>query len=267
MTSCSAPFAPARFNNRRLRASARLWSRVLRDRHYRGPLHFAFEVSGRRVVYAYIRKNACTSFKRFLLAHAGASEMPQGVKPIWVISDRFRAEYLRDFVRADRTMFVHRDPIDRIVSLYKNKFIQGRKAIDIHREYEDVTGETADEATFETFVLRYLPAARDPHTWSQRSHLYPSVYTDAVPIESLNDALRDILSPEVADEHFTRPANASGAQVYDDPSVPTIGAHELRAEVGRIGLYPSRKSLVPRGGHLHRFLLAKYADDLVFCRS
>ena len=218
------------------------------------------------MVYAYIRKNACTSFKRFLLVRAGASEIPEGTKPIHIISRQFRAEYVRDFVGADRTIFVHRDPVDRIVSLYKNKFIQGKKAADIHRDYEEIVGRGADEATFETFVLRYLPSARDPHTWSQRSHLYPSVYTDAVPIESLSDALRDILSPEVVDAHFARPTNVSGTCTYEDPASARASAHELRTESERTGLYPSRESLVPCRGALHRSLLTQYVDDLVFCR-
>ena len=257
----------SRFSNRSLYGTPGLWKRALRNRHYSGPLHLAFEVGGRSVVYAYIRKNACTSFKKFLLVRAGITELPEGTSAIRVLSDQFRAEYLRDFVEADRTLFVHRDPIDRAVSLYKNKFVQSREAVDIHRDYEEVLGEPAAEATFRAFVLRYLPRAGDPHTRSQRSHLYPSVYTDAVPIESLNDALRDILSPEIVDEYFARPANVSGDETYDEPTAPTIGAHELKAELDRTGLYPSRESLVPSGGGLHQSLLRRYADDLIFSRS
>lgn len=201
------------------------------------------------------------------MAQAGVSRVPEGTKRIHVISDRFRAEYLRDFVKADRTIFVHRDPIERIVSLYKNKFVQGRNAVDIHRDYEELIGEPASEATFEAFVLRYLPAARDPHVRSQRSHLYPSVYTDAIPIESLSDALRDILPSEIVALYFARPVNVSGDRTYDDPTAPEVGAHELRAELEQAGLYPSKESLVPYGGLLHRSLLAQYADDAVFCRS
>lgn len=40
---------------------------AVRNFNYRGPLHLVFEVAGWRIVYAYIRKNACTAFKRYLV--------------------------------------------------------------------------------------------------------------------------------------------------------------------------------------------------------
>ena len=93
------------------------------------------------------------------------------------------------------------------------------------------------------------------------------MYTDAIPIESLSNALDDILSPKIASTYFARPVNVSGDQTYDDPAAPEIGAHELRAELERTGRYPSRESLVPRGGLLHRALLQQYEDDIVFGHS
>ena len=45
-------YSRALFNNRKLRTTLRLWRRVIRNRRYQGPLHFAFDIEGRRIVYA-----------------------------------------------------------------------------------------------------------------------------------------------------------------------------------------------------------------------
>lgn len=255
-----------RFDNRGVLSTPRLWFRLARRPGYRGPLHLSFEVEGRRIVYAYIRKNACTSFKRYLLDQVPASAVLERKTKIHVLIGHFGAEYRRDFRDADRTVFVHRDPVDRAVSLYKNKFIQGREATDIHGDYERVVGAPAREATFALFVLKYLPNAADPHTSTQRSHLHPSIYTDAIPIEVLGETMRDVLSPEVADKYFERPTNASGSHAVESLGAASVGAHELASDLDRCGTYPSRESFVPTGGVLHLALLDKYAEDRVFSR-
>jgi len=234
---------------------------------YQGPLHLAFEVKGRRIVYAYIRKNACTAFKRYLVDRAPATPSQEGKAEILILKHYYTADFHRDFSTADRTVFVHRDPIDRAVSLYKNKFIEQQGAVDIHRDYEQVVGASASEATFEQFVLRYLPAARDPHARTQRSHLHPAVYSDAVPMESLYDCMRELLTPAIADNYFAKPINASGGCTREIADAAAIGAHELRTDLKETGCCPDRESFVPTGGRLYKALLEKYAEDRVFLRD
>ncbi|WKN29770.1 sulfotransferase family 2 domain-containing protein [Porifericola rhodea] len=249
------------FDNREFHSTARYWFYP-----FRGQLHLMFEFEGYRVVYAYIRKNACTSFKRYLLEKAGILDS-KGKKDIYLLLNLYRADFHRDFKSANRTIFIHRDPIDRVVSLYRDKFVQGKNAVDIYCDYERVVGENARKATFEAFALRYLPAAKDPHTWTQRSHLYPSVYSDAVPIEVLYEFMQDILSSDVADLYFKRPVNASRGHAIEVPNASSIGAHEIRENLEQTGTYPSRESFVLTGGKIHLSLLEKYAEDQAFLRK
>ena len=197
--------------------------------------------------------------------------MSPGETAIDYLLDHHRAEYRRDIAGTDRVVFVYRDPIDRSISLFKNKFIQRSGNDDIFRDYERVTGTDPDRATFEDFVVRYLGSEtgpHDPHTRSQRSHLLPIVYTDAIPITSLREHMADVLDGPTADKYFGRKLNASGsASTYTDLSASRAPAHELHEVLLREGSFPSQSSFLGGGNDLEGRLRSIYSQDAPFFKT
>lgn len=164
-------------------------------RHYQsvnpnGHRHLWFtSPRGQRVLYAYIRKNGCSSIKRFLGGHP----------------DSKISAFEKHFHRGqpyDLSFFIYRDPIDRVVSLYRDKVLDGRGANDILEDfYELMPNENPSD--FDAFA-HFVTISDDPHCWSQASHLRKMRYC-AIPLKKMYK-LNELLG---APNHFSHPVGAS----------------------------------------------------------
>ena len=161
----------------------------------RGQAHLAFELGGKRIRYAYIRKNGCSAFKI-------AMGFPHDVR-IGLIQPYHRCGLLRR--RYDATIFVWRDPVERIVSLYRNKIIDDVNGEDIQRRLHTFAG--GGRIDFDVFV-DFCCRAGDPHCRPQAAHLKPIRYTHAIPLARLHEAMTDILGLEAA-APFAQRVNSS----------------------------------------------------------
>lgn len=124
--------------------------------------------AGRRIVYTYIRKNGCTAFKRHILESTGQSAWDApAVRRLRVPPAVIEAGDL------DLSIFVHRDPFERAVSTFLNKFVALSGAEDVLASYAARTGRDPGTASFAQ-VLDYLQggvARVDCHFWPQKAHL------------------------------------------------------------------------------------------------
>ena len=160
----------------------------------RGTLHLGFELGGCRIAYAYIRKNGSSAFKRALGYPSGTD--------IRVIEPAHRWDSRQ---RYDATIFVWRDPEERLKSLYRNKILERADADDIIVRYRTTMGE--EPGTFESFA-NFATTNADPHCVPQRDHLKPIVYSHAIPLRRLHESMTVIVGSEAA-RAFARPLNAS----------------------------------------------------------
>ncbi len=224
-------------------------------RHYRVP-----NGDGKHVVYTYIRKNACSSFKALFLAHAQLTRK-HGLE--YAKSRGLGA--LREFHpkwwqgRCDMRMFVYRHPFDRCVSAFVNKFVEARDNGDIFTNFAARTGKSPETATFEDFVA-YIDGpfgALDCHVWPQKSHLSDKTYTHAIDMHMLSQVMGAAL-PSLA-PYFSQPANASNwrsqnAVLKAEPrDLSAIPADQIRA----LGAY-SKVNF----DRLRAEVEAKYAVDM-----
>jgi hypothetical protein len=159
-----------------------------------GRLHLSFSLGDKRIRYAYIRKNGCSAFKAAL-----------GFDPSTSISRIKWRHPCLPFRHYDATIFVWRDPEERLVSLYRDKIIASSNSDEIIVRYRKAMGE--EPSTFEKFV-RFATLDADPHCWSQASHLKPVRYTHAIPLTGLYRTMSDIVG-EDASQPFREPVNAS----------------------------------------------------------
>jgi hypothetical protein len=139
-----------------------------------------------------------------------------------------------------RRLLVLRDPVERMCSLYRNKFVQRKGAEDILRSFEDSTGIQARDASFKFFVKKYLSkisenrssadAVIDPHCFSQAHHLWPTTYDYVIMMNDLPDASQDLFSETVAASFFQHRVNST-------PTMPDHTPHSETAASDLIALY------------------------------
>lgn len=188
----------------------------------RGRLHLTLQIGGVRIGYAYIRKNGCSAFKRAIGYESSVSvEEIAGKHPF-------------GHGHHDATIFVWRDPVERLASLYKNKILDRRNAGDILGIYRECMGE--EPSGFERFV-EFACMEKDPHCWTQKSHLMRVRYTHAIPLNCLHEVMCSIVGGRAA-EPFAVRENASGRHQFEmtDRAVQMIRRHyaEDYRMIGRI---------------------------------
>lgn len=186
--------------------------RILDRSRRQGDLHLFCKTGEVTLGYCYIRKNACSSFKQLFLDMGDIPYDPAQ----WPRKIDYMIQYQmlrsRDAHRCDRMVFVYRDPVARIVSLFKNKFIMRDGHEDLFANYAALAHEAPKNTTFRSFVQNYLrPDFRtlDLHVLPQTWHLKRFHYTDAIPIVDLHARMCSILGTELADAYFKKPVNVT----------------------------------------------------------
>jgi len=230
-----------------------------------GKNHFVVDLPSLRLGYCYIRKNACTSFKNMFMEMAPkAMERQTDQRPIDFMRQNMRLRR-KDIATCDRLIFVYRDPIERVVSLYKNKFIVRNGNTNIFGTYEKLTGSRPEKASFQTFVTDYFKndfSLLDRHVLPQQHHLYHSYYTDAVPMEQLHSRMRGAIGEELADKYFLYRSNASTTTEtsIDFGDVSRTSSAELFDSYSKSGALPDNTQLLTK--KLERELKIIFKDDI-----
>lgn len=228
-----------------------------------GAPHFRFELGGKSIGYCYIRKNGCSNFKQAIIAESpNAKEADSFSSEIdFLIKHHLMRNH--DAAECDRIVFVYRDPVERFLSMFRNKFIQRDGYEDLFGNYEQLTGQPAPEASFTDVVAKYLPqpfAKMDPHFWRQKTHLKRFRYTDALPMAEIHEGMRQIVGDELAAQYFQKPVNTSASsQDIDDTDAATASADELHKVYAANNEMPSKASLLKP--ELEQKIRARYSDD------
>jgi len=215
-----------------------------------GAPHLRFAIGESHYTYCYVRKNACSAFKNFLL-HTFCEPIV-GEPAIRTLTRSLGADTPDAVPLTDTTILVLRDPIDRCCSVFRNKLIQRNGAIAIGKNIRQLTDQPADEISFEDFVLRYLCAnlrprsARgvvDVHCIPQADYLWPIQYNCAISINQVNKFTNTAFGPEIHDRFFAKPVNSSRAKGLDDDAarVPAATLAEIYASDRRL---PTDEELV-----------------------
>ncbi len=219
--------------------------------------HFTADIAGTTITFCYVRKNACSAFKRLILDHAGYDGEWRG--SIGYLVRNCSARSLAEARSAQWRIFVYRDPFERVASLFRNKLIMQDGAVDFLRSYSKVTGSDPAEASFSSLVKDYLTGRRlDPHAHSQASHLLPISYNCVSTPETLFTDMRGIFGDELAHRYFARPSNPSSARLFDHPSSDTP-VRLLRERFAASGELPSVEAL--RTAELETLVRRIYRDD------
>lgn len=197
-------------------------------RRPRSNAHLKLVIGNKTFGYTYIRKNGCSSFKELL-----------GYSRHTNIVEILRTHALARDEAVDHLIFVYRDPIERMKSLFQNKFIDKDGHEDITRAFnQSMPGAELTFSNFLTFAQRGI----DPHCWTQTSHLLARKYTNAIELKDLFPAMEELVGEEAA-AAFRHKANRSKPKSFDvsEEAIARI-RHIYRADYAMIDKIKRRKS-------------------------
>ena len=227
--------------------------------------HFLLEVGGRRIAFCYIRKNATNSFKELAAALSPHRERLAESPNTYQFLRSFHGASPEDVAASANVVLTMRHPLDRMISVYRNKFVQRVGNEQLFKSYARATGRDPDDASFTDLVLRYatLPVSElDPHLVPQTGHLLPVVYTDAIPLACLHSRMSKLLGPVLADRFFALRRNSSTA-AEDHASEPAVAvtSADLHVRFKATGRLPPASAFVSPS--IEAAVADIYAADLV----
>lgn len=220
--------------------------------HYLGGgAHFTFSLENKRYVYPFIRKNACSSFAKFIRDLEVGSKYPPE-KTIEVLTRKTAVRHQRQVNASDCNFFIFRNPADRLVSLFNDKFIQGSGDDSLIANFHMLTGMDYRDSTFHDFVHKYLarylrPFSNrwlvDAHVIPQADHLWPIRYDCVISLDTLHSEACRLWRLELADRYFKTPLNATSSVRYDSFSLHTR-VSQLIEEFARSGGVPGTHAYI-----------------------
>lgn len=190
--------------------------------------HFIFECEGKKYCFVNIRKNACSSFRRFI-----HKVDPRGPEDSDLAFRHFRVHYaaadLSEVVSCDERIVILRDPIQRLVSAYVNKFVARVGNEDIFNNYRGTTGKDPEQATIDDFVDYVCAAAGklDAHVVPQSQQLMPLEYTSVFLMKNLPAAAVQLFGDSLG-QHFAKRVNSTPPK-FERPTLSDASMGKLEA--------------------------------------
>lgn len=230
---------------------------------------FYFQGEGVSFFYTYIRKNASTSFKKLFQA------MHPGLCPGKLPSIGCMAKHIqvKDVTPEEidegfaLKIFIYRDPIERVFSVFKNKLIQQDGAEDLLATLEGVVKRDVGLITFDDFVNEYVSLLEterwqdvDGHLYPQVWHLQPVTYNKVIPMGSVYEEMSKILPESLCKKAFSEPQNSTtkGSNQLEGCNVDTPVVY-LQRKYSKDKAFPAIDSLLSEATKSR--LKEIYADD------
>ena len=116
--------------------------------------HFLLQVGEQQYALCYIRKNATNSFKELVAALSPHRDKVAECPETYISSCAASTGALPEEVAtAARVVLVVRHPLDRIISVYRNKFVQRVGHERLFESYAKTTGRDPNDASFADLAL------------------------------------------------------------------------------------------------------------------
>jgi hypothetical protein len=220
-------------------------------RHFQLP-----DPQGRKIAYTYIKKNGCSNFKVYLKRSTKAKSWRDQA----ILAQRVSQRKLEQG-NWDIRIFIYRDPFQRLLSAFLNKFVRQEDSTVVLDNFEKLTGRSANEASFSD-LLGYIEHdldSIDAHFWPQKAHLAEADYNMPIPIKELSRQMIDLFGSQGPASIFTKPRNASAYSTENDLGlVHNIPVHALQNLVAN-GVHLNPENF--RAPEVYEHVRAFYQDD------
>lgn len=234
-------------------------------------LHFAIEIGGIPLVYLYIRKNACSAWKKLFVGESQHKAFAKSYKnPINFMGKFHKVKRIDKIARTKNRIVVLRNPLDRFVSGYINQYVMRlNRTSDLHKKVQDYTGLNYYDISFKDFVEKYLLKATDEyldaHFWSQKSHMCPIKYNHVWPIENLHTNSKELLGEKIADRYFLMKVNSTSYIPNWETEAHEVTAKKLFKQYENKHMLPSKNSFLTAG--LREAIEQYYHEDVALYKS
>jgi hypothetical protein len=216
------------------------------------------------IAYTYIPKNACTSFKR-TLGRAQGSLAPDAASA-HEMTFRHWSSGLARYFGTDERIVVVRDPFDRVLSGYLNRFLMHEDAAADHAMRTGLAetlgpGSVPGDVTFADFVeyLSRTPSRSLNEHWRPQSDFLVGSYTRIIRFEHLREDTGFLadrgLSLDEARGHSTSTMRQDLGPGWADRK-----ARRLRRLRRHKGVLPTRENMYDE--RLHALVAERYAEDV-----
>lgn len=221
-----------------------------------------------KIAYTYIPKNACTSFKRTFGRAQG-----------WLAEDAPHAHGMRldrwltglaGYPRSEERIVVIRDPFDRILSGYLNRFLMRDDAVAQHAMSTGLAdqlgpGSTPPDVRFSDFVeyLARTPNRRLNEHWRPQSDFLVGSYTRYIRFEHIAEDTAFLAERDLTLE--TARGHATSKNRRDlGPGWGERRARRIRRVRRRSGALPTRENMYDE--RLYAMVADRYAEDVALFR-
>lgn len=180
--------------------------------------HLWFKGIDRGIVYPLIQKNGCSAFKNFLNSRTHHRQTVRRTidallfkkrpeRPVWPY---WQVSISPDVIDQNDFIFVYRDPADRLVSAFKNKFIDDSGNKKILGNFQTIMRLSPEDACFNDFIEYASHAFKDidSHVWPQKAQLLSLPY-HPIKLTELTREMSKIIGSELAKAYFQKPSNQS----------------------------------------------------------
>ena len=214
------------------------------------------------ISYTYIPKNACSSLRLTIAIANGLISSKNEHKFIHLNNDTF-VPSLKDAFTSTSSFVVLRDPVERVQSVFIDKFLSKENAAMIFCQHQKIL---IDDLTFKEFCTRLCTDINclylNPHWIPQNKFLLfkKESYTKIFNFNQLTD-LNDWLKELNVKFEDARPLTQHGTDTFERKAIS--GAHNKTikelAELKKQGIIPAKKDMIDE--EIIRLIKNAYSDD------
>lgn len=212
--------------------------------------HFIINIGGVDYVYVYIRKNACSAWKKVFVAesvHYG--EVEKNLRPIEFMNKFHRVSSLDAVTSVNRKIVILRDPVIRVYSAFINQIVMRMdRQYSLHRSIEQVTGKPIGRLNFSEFVNLYLintdPGEIDGHFQPQHSALLDIEYSDVWDLSTLHQKSAELFGAPFADRYFAKKVNSTERLIKSGEKAWDLKIREIAKKYTHENIVPDIEALI-----------------------
>jgi hypothetical protein len=233
--------------------------------------HFIININGVDYVYVYIRKNACSAWKKVFVAesvHHGEEE--KNLRPIEFMNKFHRAATMEKVVAVKNRIVILRDPLVRVYSAFINQIVMRMdRQYALHKAVQTACGKPIGKTTFNEFVDEYLLKTEvgqlDGHFRPQNMSLLPIEYNNTWDLSKLHQEVEVLIGKDFADRYFLAKVNSTEKMKKIPMEADGLTVRQIFNTWNNREVFPDFDSLMTI--ECREKLSKMYADDIQLLKS
>jgi len=185
------------------------------NQHQKINQHFIIKINGVEYVYVYIRKNACSAWKKVFFSESEhQSEVNKSLGPLEFMNKFHRASTIDKVMAVENRIVILRDPVIRVYSAFINQIVMRmNRQYALHKAVQTACGKPIGKITFDEFVDEYLlktdASKLDGHFRPQNLSLLPIEYKNTWDLSKLHQEVETLVGKDFADRYFLTKVNST----------------------------------------------------------